>query len=79
MRRFFVSAAHITQDHTTLRGAEFHHLRHVLRLEVGAKVLIKDDLGREHRGVITQLSSTEATIALTTTTEATGSGFSGAL
>src|SRR5262245_51521750 len=77
MRRFFISAAHIMQDQATLRGAAFHHLRHVLRLDIGAPVILQDDLGREHSGVITQLSPTEATIALTTTTAgAAATGFS---
>jgi 16S rRNA (uracil1498-N3)-methyltransferase len=75
-RRFFVPTTWITQDQATLRGAEFHHLRHVLRLEVGAPVTLKDDLGREHRGIITQLTSSEATITLTTTTDAAVTGFS---
>jgi 16S rRNA (uracil1498-N3)-methyltransferase len=75
-RRFFVPALWITKDRATLSGPEFHHLRHVLRLDVGAQVRLKDDLGREHHGVITQLSSTEATISLTTTAEAADSRFS---
>jgi 16S rRNA (uracil1498-N3)-methyltransferase len=76
MRRFFISSAHLRQDQATLSGPEFHHLRRVLRLGVGAPVTLTDDLGREHRGVITQLSSSEATIALTTTREARDSGLS---
>jgi 16S rRNA (uracil1498-N3)-methyltransferase len=76
MRRFFISTANIAQDQATLRGVEFHHLRHVLRLEVGAPVTLKDDFGREHRGVITQLSSSEAIITLTTTIDAAVTGFS---
>lgn len=76
MRRFFISAAHLTRNQAILRGAEFHHLRHVLRLGVGAPITLKDDLGREHCGVITQLSSTEATISLTTTTKEAAPRFS---
>jgi 16S rRNA (uracil1498-N3)-methyltransferase len=76
MRRFFISTTNITQDQATLRGAEFHHLHHVLRLGVGAPVTLKDDLGREHCGIITQLSSAEATITLTTTADAAVTSFS---
>ncbi|MGE0680514.1 MAG: 16S rRNA (uracil(1498)-N(3))-methyltransferase [Candidatus Binatia bacterium] len=76
MRRFFISTADIAQDQATLRGSEFHHLCHVLRLGVGAPVALTDDLGREHRGVITELSPSEATIALATTREATDAGVS---
>ncbi len=76
MRRFFIPAAHISQSQALLSGAEFHHLRHVLRLRIGDAVALKDDLGREHEGVITYLSSSEATISITTTTTALASRFS---
>lgn len=75
MRRFFISSTDITLDQATLRGSEFHHLRHVLRLGIGESVTLKDDLGREHCGVIAQLSPAEATIAITTT-KARDSGLS---
>lgn len=76
MRRFFISAAQISHAQALLRGAEFHHLRRVLRLEVGAQVTLKDDLGREHCGVIAQLSPSEAIIALTATTDIADRRFS---
>ena len=75
-RRFFVSTTCITQDQAILRGSEFHHLRRVLRLPIGASVVLKDDQGREHLGEIVHLSSTEATIALTATNEAPEPQFS---
>jgi 16S rRNA (uracil1498-N3)-methyltransferase len=76
MRRFFIPAAHISQSQALLSGPEFHHLRHVLRLRVGDVVTLKDDRGREHQGAITQLSQSEATIFITTTTAAPPSRFS---
>lgn len=62
--RFFVPSAHIQQARTVLSGAEFHHLRHVLRLTRGDTITLCDDSGREHEGVITSLSPTAAEIAL---------------
>src|SRR5215470_2333710 len=76
MRRFFIPASHISQTHATLSGVEFHHLRHVLRLRIGDTVILKDDLGREHEGTISQLTFSEATIVITSTTEALSSHFS---
>lgn len=76
MRRFFIPASHISQAHATLSGMEFHHLRHVLRMRIGDTVTLKDDLGKEHEGVISQLTSSEATITVTSTTEALSSRFS---
>jgi 16S rRNA (uracil1498-N3)-methyltransferase len=76
MRRFFISSAQLSQSQTILSGAEFHHLRHVLRLHTGDAVFLKDDLGREHEGIITRLSAAAATIAITKTTHASTSAFS---
>lgn len=76
MRHFFVPATGITQDQAILRGSEFHHLRHVLRLSVGTRIALKDDQGQEHLGEIVQLSATEATISITATKKAAVSHFS---
>jgi len=75
MRRFFVPTTCISQGQAILRGSEFHHLRHVLRLSTGVRVTLKDDQGREHQGEITHLAPTEATIAITATNEAPMSHF----
>lgn len=76
MRRFFIPATQISHDQAVLRGPEFHHLRHVLRLDVGDPVLLVDDLKREHSGVITHLSASAATVAITDTTAASASALS---
>lgn len=62
--RFFVSSAHIQQARAILSGAEFHHLRHVLRLAHGDAITLRDDTGKEHEGVIASLSPTAAEITL---------------
>jgi len=65
MPRFFVPAAHINQSRAALTGPEFHHLRHVLRLNVGDSLTLYDEHGGEHRGTVLSLSSTSAEISLT--------------
>src|SRR2546430_16278606 len=62
MPRFFVSATQINQSHAALTGSEFHHLRHVLRLDVGDSLTLYDEHGREHQGTIISLSSTSAEV-----------------
>lgn len=44
--RFFVSAESLQNDQIVIRGETYHHLRKVLRLKAGAKVLLLD--GRGH-------------------------------
>jgi 16S rRNA (uracil1498-N3)-methyltransferase len=69
MRRLFVSVSQIHQSLAIVRGEEFHHLCHVLRLRVGDQVSLRDDSGREHHGVIASLSSTAAEITIIDTTQ----------
>jgi 16S rRNA (uracil1498-N3)-methyltransferase len=66
MRRFFVAATQLSGSHAVVSGAEFHHLRHVLRLTIGDRVTLRDDLNQEHSGVIESLSPSEARIVITT-------------
>lgn len=63
--RFFVPHLRIQHSRTVLTGAEFHHLRHVLRLRRGDQLTICDITGREHSGVVAALSSTTAEVTIT--------------
>jgi 16S rRNA (uracil1498-N3)-methyltransferase len=63
--RFFILSTQLQQDYAVLTGREFHHLRHVLRLNRGDHLILCDETGREHQGTITTLSSTRAEITLT--------------
>jgi 16S rRNA (uracil1498-N3)-methyltransferase len=67
MPRFFVPAAQIVQSRTVLSGPEFHHLRHVLRFNVGDSIMLCDEQGREYQGAISSLSATTAEITITAT------------
>lgn len=75
MRRFFIPAARITQGQAIIEGPEFHHLRHVLRVNVHDPVLLTDDQGHEHQGVVTRLSSTTALVTITATAIASAPPF----
>ena len=65
MQRFFISSQAITQDRTRLSGTEFHHLRHVLRLDSGARVALYDERGATYQGKILQVAREYAEIAIT--------------
>lgn len=75
MRRFFIPVARINQGQAILDGPEFHHLRHVLRVNVDDPVTLTDDQGNDYQGVVTRLSPTEALIAITATMAAHSSPF----
>lgn len=65
MRRFFISSQAITQDRARLSGSEFHHLRHVLRLDSGARVTLYDERGVTYQGEILHVAPEYAEVALT--------------
>ena len=75
MRRFVVTSQEIVDNRVRLRGSEFHHLKHVLRLEVGAAVELHDERGTTHRGIIRGISRDAAEIALTHAAPAEQYGF----
>jgi 16S rRNA (uracil1498-N3)-methyltransferase len=57
MHRFYVAPESWNGDAPVLAGAEAHHCRNVLRLELGDKVVLFDGRGRE---LTAEITSTEA-------------------
>jgi 16S rRNA (uracil1498-N3)-methyltransferase len=56
MARFFLPARQIEGHRATITGAELNHLRRVLRLRSQDRVVVFDDAGCEHEGIIRSLS-----------------------
>jgi 16S rRNA (uracil1498-N3)-methyltransferase len=71
MRRFFLPSSSIHDTQAVIDGTEFHHLRHVLRLQVGDSLLLSDEHGTEYHGTIATLSLTCAHVTITHTAPAT--------
>ncbi len=71
MRRFFISSHALITDRAQLSvqmsGPEFHHLRHVLRLDVGAQIALYDERGTTYHGTLTHLAKDHAEVRLTDT------------
>ncbi len=65
MRRFFISSQAVVQDRAQISGAEFHHLRHVLRLNRGARVSLYDERGATYQGEIRHITPAYAEVAIT--------------
>ena len=56
MARFFLPTRQIEDHRATITGIELNHLRRVLRLRPGDRVVVFDDAGCEHDGIIRSLS-----------------------
>jgi 16S rRNA (uracil1498-N3)-methyltransferase len=64
MARFFLPMQQIQDGRAMLIGAELNHLRRVLRLRTEDRVVLFDDAGCEHEGIIRDLSEDRAEIEI---------------
>ncbi len=64
MARFFLSRSSIRGQQGTIVGAELEHLRKVLRLRPGDRVIAFDDSGWEHEAVIRALHEEEGELEI---------------
>ena len=70
MRRFFVHSSAVHASQAVLSGPEYHHLRHVVRLQVGDRLALRDERGTEYHGAISRFSSQTATITIRSVADA---------
>jgi 16S rRNA (uracil1498-N3)-methyltransferase len=70
MARFYLPKDKLRDHRGTLDGRELAHLRKVLRLAPGDRVIVFDDSGREHEAVIRRLSAVEGEIEILRSYEA---------
>ncbi|MCD5401528.1 16S rRNA (uracil(1498)-N(3))-methyltransferase [candidate division NPL-UPA2 bacterium] len=64
MTRFLVSPEKVKGDRITIEGREVHHLRNVLRLRKGERVICFDGRGKEYEGTIASFSPGQAEIKI---------------
>jgi 16S rRNA (uracil1498-N3)-methyltransferase len=64
MARFFLPRIEIREDRATITGPELNHLR-VLRLRPGDRVILFDDAGWEHEGIMRSLGEGRGDIEIT--------------
>jgi 16S rRNA (uracil1498-N3)-methyltransferase len=62
--RFAIARGAVTGRIARLGGTELHHLRHVMRLKVGAPVSLIDERGIEYSGVITEFEPHHAVVEI---------------
>ena len=65
MARFFLPRIDIQDDRATITGSELNHLRRVLRLRRKDRVILFDDAGWEHEGIIRSLDEDRGDIEIT--------------
>jgi len=64
MARFFLPTQQIRDGRATITGSELNHLRRVLRLRPQDRVVVFDDAGCEHEGIICFLSEDRGEIEI---------------
>ena len=64
MARFFLPTQQIRDRRATITGSELNHLRRVLRLRPQDGVVVFDDAGCEHEGIIRSLSEDRGEIEI---------------
>ncbi|HET6668696.1 MAG TPA: 16S rRNA (uracil(1498)-N(3))-methyltransferase [Pyrinomonadaceae bacterium] len=64
MARFFLPTGQIEDHRATITGVELNHLRRVLRLRPQDRVVVFDDAGCEHEGIIRSLSEDRGEIEI---------------
>lgn len=69
-RRFVVSSRSIRDGYGSYDGQLHHHMARVLRLRSGDEVLLVDESGRRHQGLIDQVTQEWTAIRITDTHEA---------
>jgi len=62
MKRFFVPSPQINGDITTICGRDVNHIKNVLRMKTGDKIVIFDDSGNEYNTEIVEISKNEIKI-----------------
>ncbi|MDH3719733.1 MAG: RsmE family RNA methyltransferase, partial [Planctomycetota bacterium] len=62
MTQRFYSSLPIDSGHVTLDGPEAHHLLHVMRLGVGAEIVLFDGLGAEFQGRVVDCRRSEVDV-----------------
>ena len=74
MRRFFIDRHAIGEDTAVIEGELFRHLISVLRLKVGARLILADGEGGEYAGILTTLEGDRALVRIEETLTAVASG-----
>ena len=73
MRRFMIKSRHISDGRASLDGDLFNHIARVLRMNTGSSLILVDELGIEHRGVIERVEKERVIVRIATSLTPTDS------
>jgi 16S rRNA (uracil1498-N3)-methyltransferase len=66
IRRFMITSRSILDGHASLDGDLFNHIVRVLRMDAGASLILVDELGIEHQGVIERVEKERVIVRVVT-------------
>lgn len=64
MRRFFIEKGAISDADAVISGELFHHIARVLRMQPGDRLILMDEEGWEHQGLIKEIGSDKLIVGL---------------
>ena len=64
MRRFFIDPATVSGPLVSIEGSEAHHIKHVLRLKPGDRIMLVDGTGYEYDSIIKGLGDQRVEIEI---------------
>ena len=74
MSRFYITPESVKEDKIVLKGDELHHVKDVMRLDVGDEITAFDGAGREYSGKIIESSSRQLVIKIRNSVARDGAG-----
>lgn len=60
MYRFFIDHEQLNNDYIEIAGDDYNHIRNVLRMKIGEKVLLSDGSDKEYEATITEYCENDA-------------------
>lgn len=64
MHQFFVRPEQVAESPVQMTGGEYNHIRNVLRLRIGDRVVIQDGTGKEYLSVISEFDENKQAVLL---------------
>jgi 16S rRNA (uracil1498-N3)-methyltransferase len=64
MQKYFINSDQINQDHAVITGADFHHIKHVMRMKPHDAILVCDPAGVTWRSLIESFTADAVLVLL---------------
>ena len=64
MYRFYVEEHQVNEECATIYGSDVNHIKNVLRMKIGERIIVCDGQGKDYYGMIQQISSEEVVLEI---------------